>query len=131
MSLSSYVGYVSKRRRLFDTHVIHVCSQLERAFVSSFLIVICFSLCYATASSAAHRLGSSDHSKLHHTALRNALLDDSSSRLETAPQLVALHSHPDSAVVMGHFGFSAPQNRNLSVDLLATSSWRDRSPPQV
>src|SRR5215472_454277 len=111
MSLSSYVGCVSKWRRVFDTHVIHVCSRFERAFVSSFLIAVCFSLCYATASNAPYRMGSSDRSKLHHTALRNALLD--------------------SAIVLGHFAFITPQERNLSVDLLTTSSRRDRSPPQV
>jgi hypothetical protein len=131
MPLSSYVRCVSTVRRVFDTHVFHVRSGFERAFVSYFLIAVCFSLCYATASISAHRLGSSDRSKLHHTALRNALLDDSSSRLQTSPQLVALHSHPDPAVVLGHFGFSAPQERNLSADLLTTSSWRDRSPPQA
>jgi len=76
-------------------------------------------------------MGSSDRSKLHHTALRNALLDDSSARLEVSPHLVALHAHLDSAIVLGHFAFITAQERNLSVDLLTTSSRRDRSPPQV
>src|SRR5215467_1142263 len=131
MPLSSYVGHVSKLRRVFDTHGIHVCSRFERAFVSWFLIAVSLSLCYATAPNAAHRLGSFNRSKLHHTVLRNALLDDSSSRLETSAQFVALHSRPDSAVVLGHFGFSAPQETKLSADLLTASSWRDRSPPQA
>lgn len=131
MPLSFHVGHARGDLRVFDTPVIHVRSNSECVAACSLLIAICFSLGYATSSHPADHTGSFNRSKLHRTIFRNAILDDSSSRLETSPLFAALHSCRGFAVVIRHFGISAPQDRNLSCELLITSSWRDRAPPRA
>lgn len=131
MPLSFHVRNARGTRRVFDTPVVYARSNSECVAVCSLLIAICFSLGYATSSHPADHAGSFNRSKLHRTVLRNAILDDSASRLETSPLLAALCSCQDFAVVIRQFGISAPQDRNLSCELLITPSWRDRAPPRA